>query len=355
MAVRLPVLIFKTALIYFPEKTISGIVLPVHRNTPHILLLALLTLLVLVPAATAGTAAGLPAIANSSQPAKMEVGVFVNSIDNLDFVKGSYSMDFYLHFRWTDSSIDGPHFEIMNGQPSSEYHSIEKLSESQTGPVKEEWYRVRADFMITPNIRDFPFESGITPIEIEDAEYNNSELEYVPLAGESGIDRDFTIPGWKIGSPVFTVDPHAYPWGESYSRLSFDVPITKNATDSLLQTIIPPLIFCIIAGLSFFIHVQHNEMVTLRFILVTNMFISAVMYHFSQLTQLPGLGVLKLFDKFMIAVYLFLAITIIVTSLCYMAQHQWERPDLVQRINRFGAIASILLPVITFGLFAAFL
>ena len=332
----------------------SGIVQSNHRNLPVIIIPALLVLFVAVSiVAAAEPLPGSPAAITPS-PSKMEVGVFVNSIDNLDFIRGTYSMDFYLHFRWTDPAINSSGFEIMNGQPSSEYHSLEKLSESKDGPVKEEWYRVRADFMITPNIRDFPFESGITPIEIEDADYNSSELVYVPLTDESGIDRDFTIPGWKIGAPSFSVEDHNYPWNESYSRLAFNVPITKNAADSLLQTIIPPLIFCIIAGLSFFIHVQHNEMVTLRFILVTNMFISAVMYHFSQLTSLPGLGVLKLFDKFMIAVYLFLAITIIVTTLCYLAQHQWEKPDLVQPINRLGAIASILLPLLGFGVLALF-
>ena len=124
----------------------------------------------------------------NSTPSKMEVAVFVNSIDNLDFVKGTYSMDFYLHFRWTDPSIPTAHFELMNGQPSNEPHSLEKLSESKDGPVKEEWYRVRADFSITPNVRDYPFESGITPIQIEDADNDETQLIYIPIVGDSGID-----------------------------------------------------------------------------------------------------------------------------------------------------------------------
>ena len=131
----------------------------------------------------------------------MEVGVFVNSIDNLDFVKGTYSMDFYLHFRWTDPAIPTAHFEIMNGQPSNEPHSLEKLSESKDGLVKEEWYRVRADFSITPNIRDYPFESGITPIEIEDADNDETQLIYVPIVNDSGIDPGSASPAGRSAPP----------------------------------------------------------------------------------------------------------------------------------------------------------
>lgn len=96
---------------------------------------------------------------------------------------------------------------------------------------------------------------------------------------------------------------HSYTRGETYLRLFFNVPVTKNATDSIFQTLIPPLLFYLIAMISFFINVENHELISLRYCLTTSMFISAVMYHFSQLSMLPGLGVLKLFDKFMIAVY----------------------------------------------------
>jgi hypothetical protein len=242
----------------------------------------------------------------------------------------------------------------MNGEPSSGVDSVTLLSESTTGPVKDEWYRVRADFRIVPNNLDYPFESGVLPIEMEDENYNSSELVYVPLVQGSGIEPGFSIPGWKFGSPSFTVTDHPYPWGETYSRFSFNIPITNDAAASLVQTIVPPLIFCLIAALSFFIDVKHNELVHLRYVLVTSMFISAVMYHFSQIAMVPGLGVLKLFDKFMIAVYLFLAVTITVTTLCYLAQHQWNRAELVRPLNRYGVVVSILLPAILFLLLVKF-
>ena len=320
------------------------------RKITVIFLFLVVALLFLVSSVQASESSSptLPAV--NASPSKMEVAVFVNSIDNLDFVKGTYTMDFYLHFRWSDPTIQSAHFEIMNGQPSLGSQSLEKISESKSGPVKEEWYRVRADFTMTPDIRNYPFESGIAPIEIEDAENDVTRLTYVPMVNDSGIDPRFVIPGWKIGTPALSVTNHTYPWGETDSRLSFNIPLSRNATDSLIQTIIPPLIFCLISMLSFFISVEHNELVHLRYVLVTSMFISAVMYHFSQIALVPGLGVIKMFDKFMIAVYLFLAVTIAVTTLCYLAQQQWGRPELVRPINRYGMVVSILLPVVSFWL-----
>ena len=74
------------------------------------------------------------------------------------------------------------------------------------------------------------------------------------------------------------------------------------------------------------------------------------MYRFGQLALIPGLGVLKLFDKFMIAVYLFLAVTVTVTTFCYLAQQQWGRPELVRPVNRYGVVVAIILPLVAFWL-----
>lgn len=87
----------------------------------------------------------------------------------------------------------------MNGAPSSSPDSVEKIYENKSGPVKEEWYRVRADFRITPNNVDYPYESGILPIEIENTHLKSSQLIFVPLTDESGIEPGFVIPGWKFG------------------------------------------------------------------------------------------------------------------------------------------------------------
>ena len=88
-------------------------------------------LLILSVSAAESVPASLPT--GNSSPSKMEVGVIVNSIDNLDMVKGTYTIDCYLHFRWTDPTIETAHFELMNGQPSPGSNSVEKIDENKSG------------------------------------------------------------------------------------------------------------------------------------------------------------------------------------------------------------------------------
>ena len=71
----------------------------------------------------------------------------------------------------------------MNGEPSSGADSVEKIYENKSGPVKEEDYRVRGNFRVTPNNVDYPYESGILPIEIENTHLQSSQLVFVPLPG----------------------------------------------------------------------------------------------------------------------------------------------------------------------------
>lgn len=297
----------------------------------------------------------LPSPDNSSNEtaSKMQVAVYVNSIDDLDMVKGTYTVDFYLFFLWTDPRIEHARFELINGKPSEGADSIQLNSENKTGPVKYEWYRVRGDFRIIPNNMDYPYQSGTLQIKIEDKERDRCEIIFVPLTEESGIDPEFVIPGWKLGDPTFSVTEPNLHGAPIYSRLTYNIPITNDMLSSLLQTVVPPLLFCFIAGLSFLIHVKETDLVGLRYSLTTGMLISAVMYHFSQIALVPGLGVLKLFDKFMIAVYLFLTITVVVTTFCYLAEHQWKRSDLVNPLNLYGGVASIVLPVIAFWMLVA--
>ena len=109
----------------YHSRTIAGILL--------FLLMGLLFLISSVQAA--GSSPSLPPAVNSSpgSSSRMEVAVYVNSIDNLDMIKGTYTIDCYLHFRWTDPSIETAHFEFMNGQPSAGANSVEKLDENKSG------------------------------------------------------------------------------------------------------------------------------------------------------------------------------------------------------------------------------
>jgi len=80
------------------------------------------------------------------------------------------------------------------------------------------------------------------------------------------------------------------------------------------------------------------------------MLISAVMFHLSQTTSLPALPSLILIDKIMIAVYAFLASSLLATTLIYVDDEYWKKVDYTKQVNRFGAILTIILPFVVFAL-----
>ena len=73
------------------------------------------------------------------------------------------------------------------------------------------------------------------------------------------------------------------------------------------------------------------------------MLISAVMFHISQTVALPPMARLILFDKVMIAVYLFVVGSLAVTTLIAIDEDWWKERDHTKKINLYGAAATILV------------
>jgi hypothetical protein len=290
---------------------------------------------------------GVNAAAQKQQPAadetKINVGIYVISIGNFEFTKGTYVLDFYLMFTWDNQNISPTSFEFMNGRAVSK----EKIYEARTNTTSEVWYRVQANLFITPEFSRYPFDTQDLKIILEDSKYNTSFLTYMPMEDVLGIDPEFRIAGWKTQSYNMSISTHEYPWGENYSQLSYTIKLERDAGLTAAKLLLPPIIFCIVSGLSFFFKA---DKITQRLGLGTSMLISAVMFHLSQTSSLPPLPSLILIDKIMIAVYAFLASSLFATTLIYIDDEYWKDVDYTKIVNKAGGALTVLLPFIVFGI-----
>jgi len=268
-------------------------------------------------------------------------GIYAISIGNFEFTKGTYIIDFYLVFKWSNQNLSPSSFELMNGRAVSK----EKIYEETINQSSEVWYRIQANLFITPEFKNYPFDSQNLKIIIEDSKYNSTTLIYSPLGDVTGIDDRFTLAGWKIESYALNVEEHEYQWGEQYSQLMFTIKLTRETGPTVVKILLPPIIFCLVSGLSFFFKA---DKITHRLGLGTSMLISAVMFHLSQTSSLPALPFLILIDKIMISVYAFLASSLFATTLIYIDEEYWKEVDYTKKVNRYGAIFTILLPFIVF-------
>ena len=285
---------------------------------------------------------------HSSASTTVTVGLYIIGFGNFDVNRGTYTFDFYMWLRWNDSSgIDPLKFEFMNGRATTK----EKLSD-ETDNVTEMrtvWYRIQAVLFSEPKFDDYPFDKQTLTIILEDTALNSSRLVYVSEKTESGFDPSVKVSGWNIEGWDFSASEKGYPWGENYSRLIFNIKIGRERTTTAIKTFLPPIIFCIVSGLSFFFR---PDKITNRIGFGTSMLISAVMFHISQTASLPPMPSLMMIDKIMIATYSFLAASLIVTTIIYIDEEFIKDKDYTKLTNRCGALISIILPFVVYAVLA---
>jgi hypothetical protein len=306
------------------------------RSTPTLLLLAV-ALLLLVP----------PANAAAAPPVEVHVDLHLISVGNYDTAKGSYVMDFYLHLWWDTAAAPAnftpARFEFMNGRAASR----ELLSDDLTGTQRDVWYRLQASLYSAPDFSQYPFDRQGLAIILEDTVHTDADLVYVP--GNTTLDHDATLSGWKETGFTAAVTTKEYPFGESYSRLQYTLELKREPVSSAMRTFLPPIAFMLVASFSFFFD---RAQAANRLGLGTGMLITAVGFHISQTVSLPPLGALTLFDKVMISVYTFIAATLLVTTVLAFGERIQLPPRVSKLINQRGALLAIALPFVVFGLLA---
>lgn len=282
--------------------------------------------------------------ASASDPVNVETGIYVISLGNYEVNKGTYTMDLYLWFRWDASSNTTPvKFEFMNGRANSK-ELISDETDASTGK-RELWYRIQASLYSEPRFKDYPFDTQVIKIDFEDSVNTVETLYYIPAVDESGLDKDVRASGWLIKGWDFKATDKEYKWNETYSRGNLAIDIEREKTSTAIKTLLPPFIFCVVSGLSFFFR---PDKIAQRLGLGTSMLISAVMFHISQTASLPPLGFLMLIDKIMISTYVFLASSLIVTTIIHIDVDWWQKVDYTKETNRYGAVITVLLPFIVY-------
>jgi hypothetical protein len=251
--------------------------------------LVLLPLLTLTPPAKAETSE------SQSNPAGVQVGVWLVNVEKVDLAASSYRLDFYLWFKFNSSEIslaDVKKFEFVNG-PLGPFSPIE---ENETQGYVE--YRIKGDFMKTFDFARYPFETHTLTIELEHKGFDVSRLYYVADLNSS-VDETVNVAGWEIGEYRSTVTEHSY-GGETYSRFIFSIQLKRPTLSSFVKSVLPIMVITTISLLTFFISPQNFSQ---RIGLGVTTLMSATAFHLSLLSGIPPVGYLTFADRMMLSVY----------------------------------------------------
>jgi len=246
------------------------------------------------------------------------VGGYINEIHNVDLTNHSYPGDIYIWFRWSDPEMM-PHetFEFMN------FHDPEAHIESVTYDEPEvmeddgSFYQVirhQGAFSTAMPLSKYPFDSQVLKFIIEDAEFGDEEVRYVPDPDGVSINSELTLPGYNIGDVRMRIYPKSYPttFGDlnnpetaAYSRVVFEVPITRPWQYGVFKLILPVLIILVCAGLALLIDPTHTEG---RIGLVITALLTLVAMQITTSGSLPEVSYLMLLDIIYLISYSFVMI-----------------------------------------------
>lgn len=170
----------------------------------------------------------------ADEPAKVEIGLFVASVFDLDFYNGTFSTIFWIWFIHDDPNYDPVEtVEITNARS---YHIAE--SYSRTREDGRYYVAAKVDAVINQpwDISHFPFDNQQLDIVIESVGKDTSQMTFLVDGQHSVIGNEFSLTGWTNAPLEHETLAFQYNsnFGEegaeqiSFPRVKFSIPLSRD-------------------------------------------------------------------------------------------------------------------------------
>lgn len=298
-----------------------------------------------------------PQSASAPAPQQVYTGIYLNKVVALDLKENTYWMDFYLWFRWKGEPDPTATFELMN---THEKWVNAMVAESETprklpGGWNYQEYHIEQKFYSPFRFNAYPLDEQILRISIEDKSHTNAVLRYVPDAVNSTYNPDIFISGWKINSHALEQIDHTYNTNfgqigkapETYSRLNFDIRMTRSPRMlHMFKLFLPIVIILIMVFVIFFIPISFFDS---RVEIAITGLLSMIALQMVLNDALPPVGYLTLTDKIYYFSYFVVMCALIETVWVYFSFKRDEY--LARRIDTISMIVMMTMIPLSFVLF----
>jgi hypothetical protein len=240
----------------------------------------------------------------NAENATAKIGVYILNVGNLDLTTGSYWVDFYLTIECNKPCHPQP--DIMNAAGTPEI-------EDQTGNTRgDTWYsyRVKADMLTDLSFADFPFDEHKLYVLIEDKVAGVEDLAFTAEPSLTGVDDNAHVSGWTLmpGGDSYVMDKTypIYP-GTYYTRYVYSIVIGHPIFSSFMNSLFAAAVIVLVGLLSF---IMSHDAAGERLALTSSTLVAAILYHISLNSAIPPVGYLTYADKFMIANYVIVSLSV---------------------------------------------
>ncbi|MFN8249749.1 MAG: hypothetical protein U0T68_12410 [Ferruginibacter sp.] len=194
-------------------------------------------------------------------PDTVQVGIYITSIHDIDFKQKEYTTTFWVWFRYKRrefnflENIEIPQAKTFSKSFSTidssrgDYYVLMKIQ----GVMKDSW-----------KTENFPFDRQKLRFSIENSQFDNSSLVFMPDKSGKNYDPKFTLRGWAVDSCIKVVDTKIYEtsFGDTqlekpqsaYSAFKVRLAIHRNAGNLFWKLFLGMYVAWLIAFVCFFIH-----------------------------------------------------------------------------------------------------
>ncbi len=268
-------------------------------------------------AEAAGTISPMGEQAASAQI--VNVGMYVNTVYQLEVASSTYYLDAYLWFKWKGDIDPTATMEITNlvEEWGAMVTALNEEPILMPDGSKYKLLKLEGRFMQPFVLADYPLDKQKLSVYLEDNTYGSDQLVYVMDTEGSGYGHMLAIPGWQINNWSSQQLIHDYGSffgaenagsASTYSTLRFDLEISRPVNFFIWKLMLPLLILLLASWMVLFLN---PKQIDVRTALPATGLLTAVFLQQSYSDGLPEVGYLVLIDKIYAVAYALVLLTLL--------------------------------------------
>ena len=281
----------------------------------------------------------------------------------------SFYADFYLWMRFPVTTDERTKEIVEKLEPvNGKFETRDVVDDKVVGEERYICYRVTGTFFFVPDLKNYPFDTQVLPITVENSTLEQEELVFVDdrvsyeKSGSPevrwGLSPTLSIADYTLKRvdrdviesryPTNFGDPGRSPTGTHYSRFSLKVSFVREYWSYAFKILIPLLIILMMAYLVFFL--PPAQLDTAASVAMTAL-LSCMAYNVAVSQNMPEIGYLVLSDKFFISTYLLLLLTLAQTFISFILDSNGKQVA----AQRLDIASRWIFPMLVVAIFAGFM
>lgn len=279
-------------------------------------------------------------------------GVYVNQIHEFSLHENSFTVDFYLWFRWKDPEL----------RPYESFSVVDGRIESRTDAVVRElpdgerhaYTRVVAKITRFFDVTDYPLDNHQLAIIVEEEDLEAQKLRYVADTENSAASPSILLPGWDFERLFSTAGVGTYhsnfgdptlPRGNqsSYARLTTAVSFTRVGANFFIKLFFGLWACVLLSYLAFFMRPVNVDP---RFGVGVGALFGSIASQYVVANALPDNNVITLADQMHLSAFFFI-IASVTQSTVSLWLFETERPEASKRLDTWFRVSFPIAYVLT--------